>query len=170
MKTTAKLMLIGATLVLSSCDLFVPPPVACEKHTLVWDLAAQASRKGASCAWDALTAQVSHAVKVDATWDRENGGNGAKALVGAPVRVTGIGAALCEGLACEATEPEINIKVDEMGRVTYGLAMGAPVVPGGKEVTITGAVVNEVYGPGNDCYVEVAIRAACAEAPEETNP
>ncbi|HEY3451487.1 MAG TPA: hypothetical protein VGK67_34330 [Myxococcales bacterium] len=169
MKTTP-LMLIGAMLALSSCDLFVPPPVACDKITLVWELSGQETRKGMGCAWpDPLTGQVAHSVAVDPTWAKDNNG-GNELLVGAPVRVTGVGAALCEGMACEATEPEINIKVDEMGRLTYGVALPPPFVGGGKEINSTGLIVSEVYGPGNECYIEAAVKASCAEAPETTNP
>lgn len=181
MKTTANLMLIGAMLVLSSCDLFVPPKVACDTVILTAGLSSQATRKGIPCAFGDLAWQVAHAPKVDETWAKENGGSGNKSLAGMPVTVTGVGAGLCEGVPewlpedqeCNViadTTEKLDTHVDSMGLLTYRTVMSGFLVGEGEEVTISGVIVNEVYGPGNQCNIEVQVTASCATAPDTSNP
>ncbi len=172
MKTTVPLMLLGALLALSSCDLFVPPKVACDTITLMDACSLQASGKGKSCACDDSEWLVAHTPRVDEKWAAENGGSGNLSLAGMPVRVTSVSGRVCdtsEALDCLPTELQIDAHVDEMGLLTYRLWRPGYVLAEGEKTTISGTIAVEAYGPGNDCNVRFEIAASCAEFPEENN-
>lgn len=173
--TVVRFVVAGAALALASCDLFVPPRVACDTIVLPGDLQAKAEKKGASCLWEALSWRVSHAPRVDAAWAKENGNPSQQTLVNTPVRVTAsAGAAVCEGSDCAASLPattQIDVKIDKLGALTYEVLLGGEaahlLIPNGAETTLTGTAVTEVYGPGNECFVTYSVKAKCAD-PDDT--
>ena len=176
-----RFVVAGAALALASCDLFVPPRVACDVITLGGALQAKAARAGASCSWEAISYRVSHSPRVDATWAKDNGNPTDETLVNTPVRITSAGpATVCAGVDCAisadgtpATTKQVDVKIDKMGSLTYEvLLLGEAAnltLPGGGETSVSGVAVTEVYGPGNECVVNFSLTAKCLDA-DTTSP
>lgn len=160
--------LMGSLLVLlGGCDAFVQPPVACDQRFVVGGkVSAMAAKGRAYCDFEPYVGYtIVHTPKVDPAYAEEYGGE--LSMANAEVKVTAYSGFLCPGaVQCTSTERSLQVRADDRGSVTYS---GYFMIPNEGRVGIGtsnfgGVLVNESYGPGNDCVVvESGLELECEE-------
>jgi len=180
---------LSAAALLSGCNLFVTPKVACygvnqttktavttPDVPLKADLQLTAPRAGVGCTFpEVIDFTLTRAPELDPQWAAANGNPSQNDLAYAPVTINrGTAAAsLCEGVECDPTQSFVDTKLSSSGAMVYRVrlnldALGVLVGPGGT-ATAEGAALTEVYGPGNACPVNFKITTGCAQPLQTTN-
>jgi len=143
---------LSAAALLSGCNLFVTPKVACygvnqttktavttPDVPLKADLQLTAPRAGVGCTFpEVIDFTLTRAPELDPQWAAANGNPSQNDLAYAPVTINrGTAAAsLCEGVECDPTQSFVDTKLSSSGAMVYRVrlnldALGVLVGPGG---------------------------------------
>ncbi|MBM4378663.1 MAG: hypothetical protein FJ086_05080 [Deltaproteobacteria bacterium] len=180
--------LLSAAALLSGCNQFVTPRVACygvnpttrtantvPDVPLRADIQLTAPRAGVGCAFpEVVDFTLTRAPEMDPQWAASNGNPSPNDLAYAPVVINrgSAAASLCKGVDCDPTQASVDTTLSSSGAMVYRVrlnldALGVLVGPGGTAAA-EGAALTEVYGPGNACPVNFKVTTGCAQALQTT--